>query len=81
MEPAPHAEFDNAEIMTGPAPASRFPSIHPFAVLIIFVRDEYGLLVLQHSGFVREEVIRGVDSLGSQSRRGEIDTVDGELGS
>jgi hypothetical protein len=66
------AKLDNAVIMSGYAFAAAFPPVHPFAIIIIFVRDENRFCGQDQSFFGSKEVITGINDLGAEAWLGQI---------
>src|SRR5687767_8589352 len=74
------SELDDAEIMAAAAPPPRLPSVHPLAVLVIFVGDEHRRRVVEETRLVGEEIVGGENGCRSEPRGGEIDGIDRKFG-
>ena len=81
LDPTGNRKFDDREIMAEHALAAGLPTIHPLAVIIIFVGDENRRLVLQHPLERRKELVRGVEPLCPEAGGSQVDALADEVGS
>ena len=77
LDNAAQSQLDNTPIVSGSAPAARLPSIHPFAAVGIFVRDENSPARFQKVLLLREELIvrqqdRSAQEFVARSYRGKV---------
>jgi hypothetical protein len=65
-------EFHYAPIMPRLSSPPRLPTIHPFTVVIVFPRDEYGRFRAQHSFLGSKELVAGLNRKGAEPSVGEV---------
>ena len=72
MQDARHAQLNYAVVMAGRALAPTLPAIHPFAMVIVFVGDEYRRLRLDQPLLGREELVRRIRHARTEPRLFEL---------
>src|SRR5438045_6401348 len=72
LDDAAQSQLDDTPIVSGSAPAARLPSIHPFAMVVILVRDENSPARFQKVLFLREELVVREEDGAADACSGQI---------
>ena len=72
---AGRAKTHETPVMIGSAMAARFPAIHPFAGVDVFVRDENGRSGLEQIFLRREKFVGGGEHRAAEALGGEVHQI------
>ena len=77
FDDAAQAELNHAPIVSRRAAPARFPSVHPFAVIGVFVGDENSAAGFEQIFFLREKFVVRDQRVAADAGRGQIDETGG----